>query len=423
MRSSRSLASTSSTFLLSHAARSRSRSRRAIALAVTLTLGLPTAMSTWSPTIAYAQPKKSVRDQLPLEARGHWDAGIALAQRKNWDGARTSFKAAWDISKNPRVLFNWGVAEKELGRYAAALEKFKQELADGKGQLAPDEEKEVQAVIASLEKFVAQLTIEINEKDAEVFIDNEKIDPSKVPGTITVQLGERRVRAVKAGFQEAVESIQLAGGGSGKVSLKLQPLVKTSRVNVSVVGPPNAIIKIDNREVGAAPYVGQVNVTADPHQFTAEAPGYISTTQSAIVKEGETLNLTLQLSAEQEKGKLIVLAKPEGATIEIDGKFAGASRWEGPVDARVHQVVVKKTGYYPWSYDVEVPKGGERSVTAQLNEDRNTSFVPWLIGSLVIGTALTIGIILLATPPDEKPVDGTLLPYKVPTQHFPGFVF
>jgi PEGA domain len=396
------------------------RSARRIALAVSITVALPSVLVTM-PKTAWAQARKPIRDGLPLEARGHWDAGVALAQRKNWDGARTSFKAAYEISKNPRVLFNLGVAEKELGRYAAALESFRKELAEGKGQLAPDEESDVKAAISGLEKFVAQLTIDVSEKDADVFIDNDKVESSKLPGPITVQLGERRVRAVKPGFAEAVESIQLPGGGKGTMTLKLQPLVKTSRVNVSVVGPSNAIVKIDGKEVGAAPYAGQVVVTADPHQFSAEAPGYVTATQAAIVKDGESLNLTLQLAPEQEKGKLLIHAKPEGATIEIDGRPVGATRWEGPVDARTHQVVVKKQGFYPWSYDVDVPKGGERSVSASLNEDRNTSFVPWLIGTLVVGAAVTVGIILLATPPDEQPADGTLSPFKLgTTSHQPG---
>lgn len=396
------------------------RSARRIALALSLTVGLPSLVAA-APRTAWAQAPKRIRDSLPLEARGHWDAGVALAQRKNWDGARTSFKAAYELSRNPRVLFNLGVAEKELGKYAAALETFKRELAEGKGQLAPDEENDLKAAIAGLEKFVAELTIVVSEKDAEVFVDNDKVDNSRLPGPLTVQLGERRVRASKPGFADAVESLQLAGGGKGTVTLKLAPLVKTSRVNVSVVGPTNAVVKIDGKEVGPAPYAGQVVVTADPHQFSAEAPGYVSATQSTIVKDGEVLNLTLQLAPEQEKGKLLVFAKPEGATIEIDGKPVGASRWEGPVDARSHQVVVKKQGFYTWSYDVDVPKGGERSVNATLNEDRNTSFVPWLIGTLVVGTALVVGIVLLATPPDEEAADGTLTPFKLgTTSHQPG---
>lgn len=393
------------------------RPAQALTLALSVALVAPPIVLSM-PRTAWAQAKKPIREQLPVEARGHWDAGVALAQRKNWDGARTSFKSAYDMSKNPRVLFNVAVAEKELGRYAAALEWFRRELAEGKGQLTPDEEANIRAAIGGLEKFVAELTIDVNEKDAEIFVDNERIDNTKLPGPFTVQLGERRVRAIKAGFGEAVESIQLPGGGKGTVTLKLQPLNKTSRVNVSVVGPPSSVVKIDGKEVGPAPYAGQVSVAAEPHQFSAEAPGYVTATQSVIVKEGETLNLTLQLAAEQQKGKLIVLAKPEGATIEIDGSYVGATRFEGPVDARTHQVVVKKQGYYTWTHDVEVPKGGERSVSATLNEDRNTSFVPWLVGTVVIGAALSVGIFLVARAPDQQPASGTLDPYKLPTASF-----
>ena len=62
------------------------RSARSLSLAVSLVLVLPTAVTTW-PLVAYAQARKPIREQLPLEARGHWDAAVALAAKKNWDGA------------------------------------------------------------------------------------------------------------------------------------------------------------------------------------------------------------------------------------------------------------------------------------------------------------------------------------------------
>jgi hypothetical protein len=370
----------------------------------------------WAAPAGPSEARRPLREALPIEARGHWDAGVALARRGDkWREARASFNAAYELSKNPRVLFNVAVCEKELGRFAAAYETFKRELAEGKGLLSVAEEKEVAEAIAGLERYVAYVTIETSEKDADVFIDEEKIDRQKLVSPVLVSLGERRVRASKSGFSDAEQVLQLAGGAKSTVNLKLQALIKTARVNVSVVGPSSAIVKIDGKEVGPAPYAGLLVISAEPHQVSAEAPGFVTASQSALVKEGEVLNLTLQLAAEQQKGKLVVVTRPEGGLIEIDGKFVGATRWEGPVDARTHQVVVKKEGFYPFNFDVEVPKGGERSVSATLNEDRNTSFVPWLIGSLVVGAALTVGIVLIATPKDEEPVSGTLTPGKIGT--------
>jgi hypothetical protein len=63
-----------------------------------------------------------------------------------------------------------------------------------------------------------------------------------------------------------------------------------------------------------------------------------------------------------------------------------------------------------------VPRGGERSVTASLNEDRNTNFVPWLIGTVVVLAATTVAVVLIASKPDQEPVNGTLPPFALGTQ-------
>ena len=372
----------------------------------------------------FAQPKKPLSEQLTGEAKKHFDAGVVLGNRKQWDAARTSFQAAYDASspKNPRVLFNVAIAERELGRYAAAIDTFRRELTEGKGQLTTEEENEIRAVMTALEKYVAQITIIVNEPGAEVFIDNDRVPADKLPGPISVPIGERRIRVTKAGFADATESVQLAGGASRPVNITLVPLVKTSLVTVEVQGPANAVIKVDGKEVGSAspekPYQGRVLVSEEKHVFSAEAPGFVTQSSPGVVRDKENLTIRLVLAPEQQKGKLIVNAKPDGATIEIDGTPRGATHWEGPVDAGTHQIVVKKQGYYTWSYDVDVPKGGERPVTATLNEDRNTSFIPWLIGTIVVIGGASVAAFFIAQPKDEEPVPGNLAPNTVGTQVF-----
>jgi hypothetical protein len=375
-------------------------------------------VASFLPLSAYAQPKKpkSVAELLSGDARKQFDEGVALAKRGQWDGARTSFRAAYDASKNPRVLFNVAISERQLGRYAAAIDVFNRELTEGKGVLSPEEESDIRSIIGGLEKLVGALTIDVSEPGAEIYVDGDRVGQSPLPGPIRLQLGRRNVRASKSGFSDATDSIELQGGGSGKIALKMIPYVKTSLVNVNVVGAPNAIVKIDGREMGPAPYKGHVTVAVEPHQFTAEAPGFVPTTQSAVVREGETLNLTLAPAEEQKKGRLLVTAQPEGALIEIDGQVRGATKWDGPLDVGVHQVVVKKQGFYTASYDVEVQKGRERPISASLNEDRNTSFVPWLIGTVVVIGASAAAVYFVTRPKDEEPVNGTLPPFAVGTQ-------
>ncbi|HEY8072837.1 MAG TPA: PEGA domain-containing protein [Labilithrix sp.] len=397
-----------------------SSANRCIAVVLTLSIVAP-SVTLLAPRAAYAQAKrKPLREQLPEEAKKPWDAAVELYKHGNWDGARTSFLAAYDLSKNPRVLFNVAVCEKNMGRYARAIDFYKRELAEGK-DLAPDEQAEVRTQITGLEQFVATLVIDVNEPGADVYVDDQKVGTSPLKDPVSVQLGERRIRASKPGFADAVETRDLKGGSSATVALKLTPAQRTTLVKVNVVGPPAADVYIDNKLVGPAPYTGQVSVQADPHQFSAQSPGWVSALQPAIVREGEPLTLTLQLAQEQAMGKLIVAVHPDGATIEIDGKAVGATKWEGPLSAETHQVVVKKTGYFDSApLDVEVPKGSTRTVTVTLNEHRNTSFVPWLIGTvLVVGTA-SVASYFIFKPKDQEPVNGTLPPFTVgtPAMHF-----
>lgn len=393
------------------------RSARFIALPVAVALTVPTIVA--FPTEALAQGK-SVRDQLPLEARGHWDAGIALASKNDkasWAAARTSFYAAYEMSKNPRVLFNVAVCEKNIGRYDRALATIQRELSEGKGQLSAGEVGEAENFANGLKAFVVAITIDIDQKDAEIYIGEDKIDNTKLPGPFNAPAGPNKIRATKPGFAEAVQTIDLAGGKTGTVTLKMQALERTTVVNVNAIGPQKATVKVDGQEVGQTPLSVPVKVQDAPHQISVEAPGYVTATQPLTVKDGPPVNLTMELAVEQAKGKLNITAKPEGAIIEIDGKAVGSTNWSGPVDAGHHQIDVRKNGYYTFIYDVDVTKGAERSVTANLNEDRDSSFVPWLIGSIVVGAAVVVGIVVLATPPDQPRANGTLDPFQVSTQH------
>jgi hypothetical protein len=396
----------------------RSSTHRFFALVVAAAVAAPATVAL-TPSSAYAQGKrKPLRDQLPdAAAKKQYDEAAELYKYRKFDAARAAFYALYESTKNPRILFNVAVCEKDMGRFARAIELYQRELAEGKDVLAPDEVADVKAQISALERFVAQLTIEVNEPGAEVFVDDTKVSP--ITGPISVQIGERRVRATKPGFAEATQTIDMKPGASEKVSLKLLPINRTSLVTISVTGPQSADVLVDGRVVGQAspgkPYQGQVAVSPEPHKFSVQAPGFVSTSQPAVVREGEKLKLDMQLSREQEMGKLVVETRPADATIEIDGKTVGSSHWDGPVSASTHQVVVKKQGYYTTSYDVEVPKGGERRITATLNEDRNTSFVPWLIGTIVIvGAGATVSYFVFK-PKDQEPVNGSLPPYALGT--------
>jgi hypothetical protein len=86
-------------------------------------------------------------------------------------------------------------------------------------------------------------------------------------------------------------------------------------------------------------------------------------------------------------------------------------------------VQVKKQGYYPATFEVNVGANEERRINATLNEDRNNSFVPWLIGSLVVGVGATVAGVLIFRPQDQEPVVGNLPPGTVNHSRYGGVRF
>ncbi len=388
------------------------------------------------PTAALAQPKpaakpapaapaagakpaakgKTIREELPASVLPKWETALVLFGASNWGAARTEFLEVYNESKNPRVLFNVAVCEKNTGKYARAIATLNKELQEGAGKLAPEEEARIKDTAAGLETFVVEVPINVSEPGAKVFVDDYEIGTSPLAPQ-RVDTGERRFVAKKSGF---VDAIVVRAFPQGKkpdpVELKLEAIAKVTTITVQVSGAPGASVRIDGKDMGPAPYTGKLVIRSEPYLVEADAPGFTTAKQTVFLKEGESSAVTLGLSKEQRQGKLVVTTKPEGALILVDGKVVGSTHYEGAVEAGPHLVTAKKNGYYTYNLDVEVPKGGERPVTAVLNEDRNPSFVPWLIGTVVvIGIGIGAAAVLFA-PKDQDPFRGTLPPYIVEHQ-------
>lgn len=385
------------------------------------------------PQVALAQPKpaaaaakpgaakpgktKTIREELPPNVLAKWDTAVVLYGAANWGAARTEFLDVYRETKNPRVLFNVAVCEKNTGHYASAIDTLKKELEEGVGKLSPEEEARAKETAAGLEAFVVEVNVSVNEPGAKVYVDDTEVGTSPLGKALRVDIGERRLAAKKSGYVDAstVKSFP-QGKKPDPIELKLEAIAKLSTITVQVSGAPNATIRIDGREMGAAPFTGKLVVRTEPYVVEAESPGFATAKQSVFLKEGEAAAVSLGLSKEQRQGKLIVTTKPEGATILIDGKVVGSTRYEGAVEAGPHLVTAKKSGFYTYNLDVEVPKGGERPVTAVLNEDKAPSFVPWLIGTIVvIGVGIGAAAVLFG-PKDQDPYRGTLPPYIVEHQ-------
>jgi hypothetical protein len=143
----------------------------------TICRSIPIVFAAWlaaQPALA-APPQPSavdVRSQLSEPARHAWDAAKQLAGASDYKGALVEFQRAYELSHNPRVLYNVGVTERLLTHYARAVDAWEKEQREGAGQLTAAELQELKTAIAIVQQFVTTIDVTANEPDATLSIDD-----------------------------------------------------------------------------------------------------------------------------------------------------------------------------------------------------------------------------------------------------------
>ena len=173
---------------------------------------------------------------------------------------------AYDLSQNPRVLYNVGALEKLLTHYARAVDAWERELREGTGKLTPAEAGEARSSIAIVQQFVTSIDVTANEADATLFIDDYPVGKTPFAGPVKIDVGKRAVQSLEGRLHR-----RRAAGGRGvraepPVTFKLEPKNKTALVSVTVGGRPSATVFVDGKDMGPAPFRGELTAGAAHHR-------------------------------------------------------------------------------------------------------------------------------------------------------------
>jgi hypothetical protein len=370
--------------------------------------------------VAVAQPQArpvDVRAQLSETARRAWDAAKQLAGANDYKGALVEFQRAYELSHDPRVLYNVGVTEKLLTHYARAVDAWEKELKEGASELTPAEVQEIRSSIAIVQQFVTIIDVLASEPDATLSIDDVPVGKTPFPGPVRIDVGKRTVKLSKEGFVDATQTVDVATGQRVPVTLKLEPLSKTALVAITVGGATSATVYIDGKDVGPAPFKGEL--TAERHTVEARSPGYVTVGQTVDVQYKTPVSLVLTLSAERHQGRLHVVA-PDGAEIALDERAVGSGVWDGVVSTTGgHQLVVRKPGFQTYSTEVFVADDQTREVNVAMNKEVGTSWVGWGVGTLIVVTGAVVAGFFIFQPANGAAVQGTLPP-NLATANFRG---
>jgi hypothetical protein len=158
------------------------------------------------------------------EASTRFKRGLQLFDEGDYTLALVEFERAYQLAPNYRALYNIGLVDTQLGRYADASRTLEQYLHDGGEAIPPARKTEVLGALAQLKVRTATVEIATNVAAAEISLDGKPLDPGGLHGPMLIDAGEHTLRAAASGYQAGYKTFTLAGADRASVRLDLVPI-------------------------------------------------------------------------------------------------------------------------------------------------------------------------------------------------------
>ncbi len=255
--------------------------------------------------VAYAETPEPAAASLATSLKGDalldYNAGRVLYRDHDYAGAFVKFQHAYELSHEPRLLWNMAACEKNLRRYAHVLRLVERYEREGGAQLSERERTEASELVRTVRLLVSSLQISVNEPDALIYVDDELVGKSPLPGPVLVDLGERRIKVEKPGFRSEVVPQTVSGASDINMSIVLQPQPHEARLVVSAPGAE--AITLDGRPVAQSRFDGRI--PSGQHTLRITASGVRPYNAELSLRDGETR--TLDITLERETRNLTAL--------------------------------------------------------------------------------------------------------------------
>ncbi len=248
-------------------------------------------------------PPPSLSETLTGNAKSEYEAGRLLFEDGDYPGATLKFAKAYDLSKDPRLLWNVAAAEKNLRHYSKVIVALERYIAEGDDKLSDQDRADAKQLIDTVSAFVGTLDISIDPSDADVSLDDEPIGKSPLAGPLRVDHGSHVLRVKKEGFEDYTVRPKITGGETQKLQIVLKPVVHEGRLRV--VAGRGDTISVDGRVVGKGTWEGKLD--SGQHSLSVTAPGKQARQLDVMVNDGKlsTSHVVLQsatLTKEKDSG-------------------------------------------------------------------------------------------------------------------------
>ncbi len=271
--------------------RSQLRSRLLLASLAGLLLALPVAAA------GGASPPAPLTQSLTGEAKAAYDSGRLLFEDGDNPGALAKFSHSYDVSHDPRLLWNMATCEKELRHYARAATLIGRYLKEGGNRITAEQRQSALETQSALRAFYVNVKLKGAPEGATVLVDGIKAGQVPLSEPLLVDLGTRIVRVEQPGFEPSETKLEVAGGGELEVTVALKrPLavgVAPARLSVVASGTKD-IIAIDGKVVGSQHWEGPMTIGEHTVRVTAAGKKPYETHLQLLAGSNRSLQITLE---------------------------------------------------------------------------------------------------------------------------------
>ncbi|GAC1351108.1 MAG: hypothetical protein NVSMB1_00990 [Polyangiales bacterium] len=156
-----------------------------------LWLSIPTVIATSLltvsvPTVVMAQPQPKSIDP---EVQKHFSTANDLYGERRYPDALVEYDAAYELSKNYKILYNRGPCLVMLRREPEAIDSFEHYLNDGGNEIAEERRRQVAIDIEKLKQRLGTIDVEGAPNGSEVYVDDRFYGTTPLPKPISAGAG------------------------------------------------------------------------------------------------------------------------------------------------------------------------------------------------------------------------------------------
>lgn len=337
--------------------------------------------------------------QTPVTPADRFDRGVRLATEGDYRAALAEFRAAFEATQNPEVLFNIAATHERLNEYVEAEEALAryERLAPPRALAA--HRAQVVAALARLRARVGVVRVQTHTPGAACTVDNTAHTSDELGAGVRASAGRHTVRCEAEGHEPATREVEVRGQDVTVTEIALSRRRATLTVECAVEG---AEVRLDGRPLGVTPLTNAAQIDEGTHTLALTRAGYEPVTAVVNAHGAARFAANLRWRApvpDDEASWLTVRASEPGAAVTIDGRRV-ANDGSEPVPPGRHRVRVERGLFIPVERDVHLPLGARRALDVRLTptptyrdawvSDARQKRARW-VALVAAGAALTAG--------------------------------